>query len=172
MKYILSFVFILFSMIATAQNEKDEKEEISQFIKHFEGVNASFFQTIKARDSILFLLNNNLKLLQTESINKKVDLQAVSFNRDLISLELFFPIEQIEDYIFDSVYRNVQFLKKIYSLYLNYPAKNIGSFSSQESVALMYQVELYLYFSNKSMYLKNIKNLIDYVNILYNRKKR
>jgi hypothetical protein len=169
MNFFSTLICILICANTIAQNGKEEKEEISQFIRHFEGIPSSFFQTTKAKDSILFLLNNNSKLLQAKSINKMVDLQAVTFNRDLLSLELFFPIEQIGNYYFDSVYRNVQFLKKIYSLYLNYPAKNIGSFSSQESVALMYQAELYLYFSDKENYIKSIKSLIFYIDSLYSK---
>ncbi len=169
-KYLLFTISVLFYVITDAQSKIGRAHEIAQFISHFEKTNAAFFQTTAAKDSIFFLLNNKSKLLQT-SRHATVDTQKALFNRDLLSLELFFSAEEIENYAFDYIYRNVDFLKKIYFLYLNYPAKNINSFSSQESVALMYQVELYLYFNNKITFLNNVSALVNQIQTLYKKRK-
>lgn len=165
--FILLHIVLLSTMVYGQQGKK-QIIEIEQFVSHFQNANFLFFQSKAAKDSIIFLLNNKPKLADISK--NKIDTQKILFNRKLLSLELFFSEDEIQTYAFDNIYRNVAFLKKIYSQYLNYPEKTINSFSSQESVALMYQVELYLYFSSQSIYIKNIKSLLDYVNILYSRK--
>ena len=164
MKKILSFILAgsFFSLSATGQIVKYNSDisEISRLVQYFENKPASFFQQTIAKDSIIYFINNNDRIKSNIEI-RKIDIQKILFNRILLSLELFFKEDEIESYAYDSIYGRVPFLKKIYKLYLNYPEKNINSFSSQEGVALMYQEELYLYFCDKREYLENIDFLLN-----------
>jgi hypothetical protein len=144
--------------------------EVTQLVIYFQTKNASFFQTPSAKDSILFLLNNNPNILETVQ-RVEIDSQKIVFNRIILSLDLFFSDDEIEGYVYDSVYRTVPFLRKIYMGYMNYPAKNSNSLSSTEGVALMYQSELYLYFCDTKTYLKNINSLFAYIQRLYLKRK-
>ena len=172
MKLFLASTFMYLFLTAEGQNDNyaQNVSEISHLVKHFDGTDPSYFLAKKAGDSILFLLNNKEAILEKNS-HKSPDVQKLIFDRILLSLDLFFPAEEIEAYAFDSVYRGVPFLWKIYSQYLNYPAKNINSFSSQESVELMYQAELYIYFVDDKTFIKCNKAVLDYLQKLNHSKK-